>query len=111
ERHQSSLHRIRLGFLDRAFMRLAAVHIDAMAGADAFADHDAVTSECDDFDFGDIRDTPAGFFGLAYLALAFRHALDLDGLTGPSIMSEDPIGFCDNSPTLDIRNLPASLGS
>ena len=41
------------------------------------------------------------------LGLPGEHALGFDGLSGPAVKAEDPVGLRDGVPALDIGQLPA----
>ena len=91
-------------------MGLAQIGVDAMTGATALADHLGPCPLTDgDTDPGGVRDAPSGPGLTADGALGLVHAADLDGFPLPAIEPEDPIGFGDHLPTLQVADLGAAL--
>jgi hypothetical protein len=89
EGHQRPLHGVGLGFLDRRFMGLAQVNVDAVAGAAALADQGRQAWGVDrDPHPGGVGDAPAGLLVPARAsgtdgAFGLGDAADSDGLAQP----------------------------
>src|SRR5690606_33908880 len=106
EGHKGALHRVRLGFLEGAFVRLPNVLIDALPEAAALADDGVreVLTPYGDADLGRVIYPPLAvhFVGLAELA-------KVHGFAGPVAEAENAVGFRDCVPAFDVGNLPSAL--
>ena len=116
EGHQRPLHGVGFGLLEGGLMGLAQIDVDAVAGTAALANHWGLSGGATDGDAhpGGVGDTPAGPSFPAWApgtdgALGLVDAVDLDGFSLPAIEPEDPIGFRDHLPALQIADLGAAL--
>ena len=90
-------------------MGLAAIGIDAMAGAGTLTDEDAITGGDADAYPGDVGDTPAALALTADGALVFAHAAADQGVALPAVETKDSVGLCDHLPTLEVGDAAAAL--
>jgi len=110
EGHQGTLHGVGFGLLESRFMGLTQVSIDAVAGTAALTDQwSPARNRHRDPHPGDVGHPPARAVVPADGALGLVHAANLDGFPLPAIEPENPIGFCDHQPTLQVADLGAAL--
>ena len=95
------------GLLDGGFMRLAQVHVDAVAGAASLSDQRRPATCCDgDANAGGVGDAPAGLLVPAYGALGLGNTADGDGLALPAVEAKDPVCLRDDLPAFQVCHLP-----
>ncbi len=112
---EGAFHRVGFRLLDGRFMGQAQIGIDAMAGAGALADQQAVdASRNGDAHPGDVGDTPAAFLLSARAPGADQpfglcDAAGEEGLALPAVKTKDAVGLADQHPALEVVDLGAAL--
>ena len=91
-------------------MRLAQIHVDAVAGTTSLADqgHQA-TGRDRDAHAGGVGDAPARLLVPANQPFGLGNAADGDGLALPAIEAKDAVRFRDHLPTLQVTHTAAAL--
>jgi hypothetical protein len=90
-------------------MGQALVGINAMAGARALADQDAVASDHRDEHASGVGDTPAAFAITPNRAFVFRHATANQRAVLPAVKAKDAVGLCNHLPPLEIADATAAV--
>ena len=110
EGHQRPLHGVGLGLLESRFMRLAQIHVDAVAGTTSLADQgDQAAGRDRDAHAGGVCNAPARLLIASDEAFGLGDAADGDRLPLPAIEAKDAVRFRDHLPTLQVTHTAAAL--